>query len=97
MQFQSQIVVIGIKRSKGEMEGRPYDSTKVYTQTTLDVSKGDAVGYAGSEYNWGTSDNFNKFSTAKFPLQCEATFEQVSNGKTVKMVLLDLKPVQKQA
>lgn len=94
MQFQSQIVVIGIKRSKGEFEGTSYDSTKVYTSTVLDASKGDAVGHAGSEYTWGKSDNFNKLATLKFPVQCEATFEQVSTGKALKMVLIDLKPIQ---
>ena len=30
-----QVIITGAKRSKGEMEGRPYDSTKIYVQTNF--------------------------------------------------------------
>lgn len=96
MQFQSNVVVTGAKRSKGEMEGKPYDSTKVYVQTGMDTSKGDAVGFAGSEYPWGLSDNFNKVATLKYPFEAVATFEMVTNGKSQKTILIDLKPVPAQ-
>lgn len=92
MQFNAQVIVTGVKRSKGEMEGRPYDSTKVYVQTVLDASKGDAFGFAGNEYNWGTSTNFEKLAGQKFPFEGTASFEVVTNGKTQKTILLDLKP-----
>lgn len=93
MQFKTNIVVIGAKRSKGDYEGTPYDNTKIYTSTSLDASKGDAVGQAGSEYAWGLSDNYNKIATLKFPFEAEATMEIVSNGKSNKTIMLDLKPV----
>ena len=92
MQFNSQVIVTGAKRSKGEMEGKPYDSTKVYVQTGMDTSKGDAVGFAGSEYQWGLSDNFLKIASLKYPFSATATFEMVTNGKTQKTILIDLKP-----
>jgi hypothetical protein len=94
MQFKTQIVVTGAKRSKGDFDGTAYDSTKIYTSTGLDTSKGDAVGEAGSEYAWGLSDNFNKIASLSFPFQAEATMEIVSNGKSNKTIMLDLKPVQ---
>ena len=94
MQFKTQIIVTGAKRSKGEFDGTAYDSTKIYTSTSLDTSKGDAVGEAGSEYAWGLSDNFNKIASLQFPFQAEATMEIVSNGKSNKTIMLDLKPVQ---
>lgn len=92
MQFTSNVIVTGCKRSKGEMEGKPYDSTKVYMQTSLDTTKGDAVGSAGSEYAWGLSDNFSKIASIKYPFAALATFEMVTNGKTQKTILIDLKP-----
>lgn len=96
MQFKLQIVVTGAKRSKGDFDGTSYDSTKIYTATDLDSSKGDAVGQAGSEYTWGLSDNFNKVASLPFPFQAEATMEIVTNGKTQKTIMLDLKPVSSQ-
>ncbi|XID75134.1 hypothetical protein ACF3NA_00760 [Alkanindiges sp. WGS2144] len=93
MQFKSDVVVTGAKRSKGEIEGKPYDSTKVYVKTGMDTSKGDAVGFAGSEYAWGLSDNFLKIASLKYPFQAQATFEMVTNGKSQKTILIDLQPV----
>ena len=54
------VMITGAKSSKGEMEGRPYDSTKIYVQVRMDPSKGNMVGSATEEYSWGLSDNFDK-------------------------------------
>ena len=43
MQFKSQIVVLGAKASKGEFNGRPFDSTTVYYQADLQ----DGENFAG--------------------------------------------------
>lgn len=92
MQFSSTVTVTGAKRSKGEYEGTSYDSTKIYVQTGMDTSKGDAAGFAGSEYTWGMSDNFQKIASLKYPFNATATFEIVTNGKAQKTILIDLKP-----
>ena len=48
MQFKSQIVVLGAKASKGEFNGRPFDSTTVYYQADLQDGENFA-GQVGSD------------------------------------------------
>ena len=54
MQFESTIVVLGAKASKGEFNGRAYDSTKVFAQSELQEGENFA-GFVSTEYSWGTS------------------------------------------
>lgn len=93
MQMTSKVIVIGAKPSKGEMEGRAYDSTKIYTTTPINKDTG-GVGFAGDSYSWGYSTNFEKIKDLKMPFEAEITFEMVSNGKTSKMIVLDVKATQ---
>lgn len=91
MQFKSTMVVLGAKSSKGEYNGRPYDSTLIFYQS--DLQDGDNfVGQVGESIKWGTSANFEKIKTLEFPLVADVIMEQVSNGKTSALVLLDLVP-----
>ena len=94
MKFVSQVKVTGMKGSKGSMEnGTTFDSTKVYTETPLDDSKGMAKGFATGEFTLGTSAEFEKYKHLPFPFEAEAEFEIVSNGKTQKTVMHALKPM----
>lgn len=96
MQFKSTMVVLGAKSSKGEYQGRPYDSTVIFYKA--DLQEGDNfVGEVGESIKWGTSANFEKIKTFDFPLVADVTMEQVSNGKSSVLVLLDLQPQKPQA
>ncbi|MDR6740993.1 hypothetical protein J2X56_003017 [Herbaspirillum sp. 1173] len=95
MKFTSQIKVLGMKASKGTLEnGTAYDSTKVYVETGLDDSKGNAKGFSAVEYSFGTSDEYNKYKHLPFPFVAEATLEIVTTGKAQKTQLADLKPIE---
>jgi hypothetical protein len=94
MRFNSQVVVHGIKRSKGEMEGVKYDSTKFYIETDLDDRTGNAKGKATMEYGMGTSEEYVLYEKLPFPFRADAVFSQVTTGKVVKLVLEELKPVK---
>lgn len=95
MQFKSQMVVMGAKSSKGDYQGVAYDKTIIYYKA--DLQDGDNfVGEIGEEIRWGTSANFEKIKNLEFPLVADVTMEQVSNGKSSMLVLLDLVP-QKQS
>lgn len=94
MQFKSTMVVLGAKSSKGDFDGRAFDSTVIFYKA--DLQQGDNfVGEVGEQIKWGTSANFQKIKDLEFPLVADVTMEQVSNGKTSSLVLLDLVP-QKQ-
>jgi hypothetical protein len=84
-----------MKASKGQMEnGTSFDSTKVYTETPLDDSKGTAKGFAVAEFTLGTSVEFDKYKHLPFPFEAVADLELVTNGKTQKTVMHSLKPVE---
>lgn len=97
MKFPAKVIVSGVKRSKGVLEsGQAYDSTKVYVQTSLDDSKGNGAGSATVEYNWGTSDNYDKIAhlfKAGRSVEFDAELEIVTNGKTQRTQVVDLRPV----
>ena len=89
MQFKHTLIVLGAKSSKGDFNGKPYDSTTIFYQAEL--QDGDNfVGQIGEQIKWGTSANFDKIKGLKFPLTAEATLEQVSNGKSMVTILKDL-------
>lgn len=97
MKFQSEVAVVGMKSSKGQMEnGTAYDSTKVYALVDMDTSKGTALGQSAGEFTLGTSDEFNKFKHLPFPFRAIAEMEIVTNGKTSKTVMHGLKPIADQ-
>ncbi|MFZ6864715.1 hypothetical protein ACO0K7_18995 [Undibacterium sp. Ji67W] len=94
MRFTSQIKVLGMKASKGTLEnGNSYDSTKVYVETGLDDSKGNAKGFSAVEYAFGASDEYAKYKHLTFPFMAEATLEIVTTGKVQKTQLAELKPL----
>lgn len=88
----TEVTVTGIKRSKGNFEGVDYDSTKFYISTDLDDSKGNSKGTATTEYSFGKSDEYDKWSHLTFPFQALAEMELVTSGKVTKVSLVALRP-----
>lgn len=95
MRFTNRVVVMGMKGVDVEIDGQRFDSTKAYLQTPFDESKGNAKGFATSEYSFGKSDEFKKYSHLPFPFEADAEMEMVTSGKVSKVVLHSLKPVER--
>lgn len=93
MDFNSEVVVVGMKRSKGDFEGTVYNSTKFYIETNLDDRSGNAWGKATAEYSLGDFDLADKYKHIGFPFRGKAVFSQVTTGKAVKLILVDLVPI----
>lgn len=91
MQYESNIVVLGAKASKGDFNGRPFDSTKVFAQAELQKGENFA-GFVSTEYTWGTSFNFERIKGLEYPFSAKAKMQVVSNGKTSTTIMLDLVP-----
>ena len=91
MQFETTIVVLGAKASKGEYNGRPFDSTKIFAQAELQEGENFA-GFVSTEYSWGTSFNFERIKGIEYPFKAKAVMQIVSNGKDSKTIMLDLVP-----
>jgi len=90
--------IVGMKASKGTLDnGLSYDSTKVYALTQLNSSAGSCKGMSCSEYNFGTSEQFDKYKDVSFPFVADVEMDIVTNGKTQKTVLLHITPRQASA
>ena len=94
MKMQTQFKVLGMKASQGNYEGTDYDNTKVYVETSLDESKGNAKGFAVAEYKFGKSDEFKKFQHLTFPIMARAEVEMVTNGSTQTLVVHSIEPIE---
>ena len=91
MQMQSDVVVTAFKASKGDYNGKPFDSTKVYLETGI-LAGERSRGVISTEYTWGLSDNYSKLEHLEPPFKAKATLQQVSNGRDSKTILIDLIP-----
>lgn len=96
MKMQTEITVVGMKSSKGQLDnGQAYDSTKVFALTDLDSRKGNAKGQGVAEYNIGDSTEFDKFKHLPFPFKALADVELVVSGQSQKLIVTGLKPITK--
>lgn len=93
------VTVTGAKRFKDIVEGKPYDSTTVFCILGMDTSTGNAIGQAGAEYKWGTSDNYALLEPLlkKGPVRAVLTLEQVTSGRVLKTIVTDVRPVTEPA
>lgn len=104
MQFKSQSKVSYMTLGKDtftDNNGKevPYDFTKVHIQTDL-ADDVEAIGKPYIEYKWGLSDNYHEF-VRKYgkigSFEAEITWQNISTGKSSKLVVVDVKPIQTQA
>lgn len=94
-------LVTGLKMSKGEYEGKAYDSTTLYVDLRLDESKGTQVGRSTAEFKWPNSEMFHKLKPlfeqardAKKPFYCEIEREEVGIGKgQTRMEITSIQPL----
>ena len=91
MLLKSNVIVRGARPSKGDYNGRAYDSTKVFAQSELQEGENFA-GFVSTEYSWGTSFNFERIKGIEYPFKAKAVMQIVSNGKDSKTIMLDLIP-----
>lgn len=94
MLVTARVKVTGVKRGKGEYEGRAFDYTRVFVEVQLDDSQGNAAGFCSAQYNFGKSGNFDALSRLAFPCDCEVDFVEVGTGAgEVRRVVQAIRPV----
>ena len=99
MRMQSQAVLHGIKSSKGEIEGRGFDSTTFHLSVDIASSQsGDSIGVVTRPFKFGDSTEFQKWAHLKdkWPLGgilCDCEFDVVAGAdNSVKLTLLGINP-----
>lgn len=92
------VQLTGVKRFKGDVDGKHYDSTTLFCLLGLDSSSGDAYGKASAQYKFGTSERFDevKHLLRSGPVPVVLEMEQVTNGKETKTIVTGIKPAQEQ-
>lgn len=91
MQMQSDVVVTAFKASKGDFNGKPFDSTKVYVETGMQAGE-RSKGIVSTEYVWGTSANYDLIEKLDPPFKAKAILQVVNNGRDSRTILVDLIP-----
>lgn len=96
MQFNQEVIVYGLKASKGSFEGRGFDSTTFHIEADLKSNgAGKSLGRVTTPMKFGDSSELDKWEhlSKHFPLKALATFEVQANGKgDSSLVLVGIKP-----
>lgn len=103
MKMHSRAVLHGIKSSKGDIEGRAYDSTTFHLSVDLGQSgNGESIGVVTRPFKFGKSDEFHKWAHLKnsWPIggvMCDCEFDIVAGAdNSAKLTLLGIKPAAQQ-
>lgn len=99
MRFQAQGVLVGIKSSKGEFEGRAFDSTTFHLAVDLpDSQNGESLGQVTRPFKLGSSAEFAKWKHLKkgWPtggVSVDCVFEMAAGAdQSSKLILVDIHP-----
>lgn len=84
--------VVGMKKFKGSVDGKHYDSTRWFVEVGL--SGENSRGIATSDFVCGSSAVYEQFEKVRLPAQFEFDFEMQSNGKTTKQVYVGVSLVR---
>lgn len=97
MKFKTEVIVHGVKESKGEIEGRAFSSTTFHCEVDIaENSAGRSIGRATRPFKLGDATEFDKWAHLgnSLPVKAEATFEMAAAAQDgTKMVLIDIRPV----
>lgn len=98
MQFKSEVIIHGVKESKGSIDGREFSSTTFHCEVDLaENSAGRSIGRATRPFKLGDAKEFDKWAHlgGALPLKAIATFEMAAAAQDgTKMVLVDIRPVE---
>lgn len=99
MKMSNKAVLHGIKSSKGDVDGRAYDSTTFHLAVDMgQSSNGESIGVVTRPFKFGTSEEFKKWAHLKngwplggVPVECD--FDVVAGSdNSVKLTLLAIRP-----
>lgn len=89
--------VTGMKKFKGDIDGKTFDSTTVFVETKLDDRKGNRRGHCTMDFNAGTSEVYDRAQVVELPAQFEIEWDTVTNGNNVQQIIVDMRPYKMEA
>lgn len=84
--------VTGMKKFKGDIDGRNFDSTTVFIETKMDDRNGNRRGVCTNDFNAGKSEVYDRLSTIALPAEFEVEWDTVSNGSKTRQIIVDIRP-----
>lgn len=84
MQVKANLLVLGAKSFKGDVEGKPYDSTTLFVVMDVSERNGTSVGQNVVEMKFGKSDEFSKLKSLTFPINAELALNLTTKGYEVE-------------
>lgn len=92
MSHQSVERVTGMKKFKGEIEGKLFDSTSMFIETRMDDRQGNQRGHCTMSFKAGTSEVFDKLSSIPLPAEFEVDWATVTNGNRSQQIITGIRP-----
>lgn len=80
MEVKANLLVLGAKSFKGDVEGKPYDSTTLFVVMDVSERGGNSVGQNVVEMKFGKSDEFEKLRHLPFPVNSELSLRLTTKG-----------------
>ena len=84
--------VTGMKKFKGEIEGKSFDSTSIFVETRMDDRNGNRRGHCTMDFNAGTSDVYDRLQDVPLPGEFEVEWDTVTNGNKLQQIIVDIRP-----
>lgn len=83
MEVKANLLVLGAKSFKGDVEGKPYDSTTLFVVMDVSERNGNSVGQNVVEMKFGKSEEFERLRHLPFPVQLELSLRLTTKGYEV--------------
>ncbi len=83
--------VTGMKKFKGDIEGKAFDSTTVFIETRMDDRNGNRRGHCTMDFNAGVSSVFDRLKDIPLPAEFEIEWDTVTNGNNVQQIIVDIR------
>lgn len=84
--------VTGMKKFKGDIEGKSFDSTTVFVETRMDDRNGNRRGHCTMDFNAGISEVYDRLQAVNLPAEFEVEWDTVTNGNNVQQIIVDIRP-----
>lgn len=84
--------VTGMKKFKGDIEGKQFDSTTVYIETKMDDRNGTRRGHCSMDFSAGNSGVYDRLATISLPGEFEVEWDTVTNGSKTQQIIVDIRP-----
>lgn len=98
MNFNAQVVVHGVKESKGTYEGRDFSSTTFHCEVDVkENGAGRSIGRVTRPFKLGDAAEFEKWQHlgSSLPIKADAVFEMVAGGQDgTALKLVSIRPVE---